>query len=261
MNKDSIKTSYQFLPVKDLRLGNYQRKPDMMKIKKMASEFDKTLLGTITVSKRDEQYYVIDGQHRVILAKTLGVKGLMALVYEGLTYEEEAEYFNRLNNANGEQKRLRKTDIFRACVEAKEATALDIKSIIESTGFRISEASANNTISAIGTIEKIYKKYGGQGLKDTLQLSKRTWNGERYSLNNMVLEGIAEFLNIYTAQPNFSADTFVNQLSKVDPLKILREAKGDNTTNSSNIKMMNTLFKYYNARLRKKIVNKHYILG
>jgi hypothetical protein len=261
MNRDSIKTSYQFLLVKDLRLGNYQRKLDMIRVKKMAAEFDKTLVGTITVSKRDGQHYVIDGQHRVILAKTVGIKGLMSLVYEGLTYEEEAEYFNRLNNANGEQKRLRKTDIFRARVEAKEVIAIDIKNIIESLGLRISESSANNTISAIGTIEKIYQKYGGQGLKNTLQLSKNTWNGERCSLNNMVLEGIAEFLNIYTAQPNFSVDTFVNQLSKVDPVKVLREAKGDNSTNSSNVKMLNTLFKYYNLRLRKKLDNKHYILA
>lgn len=261
MKKDSIKTSYLFLPVKDLRLGNYQRKPDMMKIKKMAAEFDKTLIGTITVSRRDGQYFIIDGQHRVILAKTIGIKGLMALVYEGLTYEEEAEYFNRLNNANGEQKRLRKTDIFRAGVEAKDTAAIDIKSIIENVGFRIAETNANNTITAIGTIEKIYKKHGAQGLKNTLQLIKDTWKGERYSLNNMVIEGVAEFLNIYTAQPRFTTDTFIRQLSKVDPLKVLREAKGDNSTNSSNVKMINTLFKYYNFKLRHRLDNKHYTLG
>lgn len=74
----------------------------------------------------------------------------------------------------------------------------------------------------------------------------------------MVLEGIAEFLNIYNGQPNFSTSTFINQLSQSDPIKILREVKGDNTTNSPNIKMMNTLFRYYNLRLRKRIENKHY---
>jgi hypothetical protein len=261
MEKISVNTSYQFLLVKDLRLGNYQRKLDMPKVKKMADEFDETLLGTISVSKRNGQYFVIDGQHRVILAKTKGLRGLMALIYEGFSYEEEAILFNRLNNANGEQKRLRKTDIFRASVEAKDVVAIDIKNIVESVGFRISETSAANTIAAVNTIIKIYKRYGGQGLHDVLKLSKDTWNGEKYSLNNMVLEGMAEFLNIYSSEPNFSIDSFINQLSKVDSIKVLREAKGDNTTNYSNIKMMNTLIKYYNLRLRKKLQNKHYSIG
>ena len=258
MKKASIKTSYRFLPTKDLKLGNYQRKVDMVRIKKMADEFDETLIGTITVSSRNGFYYVIDGQHRVMLAKTKGLNGLMALVYEGLTYEEEATYFNRLNNANGEQKRLRKTDIFKASVEAKDIVAVDIKNIIESLGFRISEASGTNAITAIGTIEKIYRKCGAQELKDTLKLLKDTWNGERYSLNNMMLDGITEFLSIYTGQPNFSTSVFISQLSKIDPKKIHREAQGDTTTNNSNVKIMNTLFKYYNVKLRKKLENKHY---
>jgi hypothetical protein len=188
----------------------------------------------------------------------MGLDGLMALIYEGLTYEQEADYFKKLNNANGEQKRVRKTDIFKASVEAKEANAVDIKNIIESLGFRISETTGNNIITAVGTIEKIYKKYGAQGLNNTLKISKDTWNGERYSLNNMVLEGIAEFLNIYTGKTNFSTDIFIKQLSKVDPIKINREARSDNTTNSSNAKVMNTLFRYYNLKLRKKLENQHY---
>lgn len=258
MKKATVKTSYHYLQTKDLRLGNYQRKVDMTKVKKMADEFDETLIGTITVSKREGLYFVIDGQHRVMLAKTLGIDGLMSLVYEGLTYEEEANYFNRLNNANGEQKRLRRTDIFNASVEAKDPKSTDIKNIIEGLGFRISEASGDNIITAIGTIEKIYKKYGGEGLKETLKISKDTWNGERYSLNNMVLDGMAEFLNIYDKEPNFDKKTFITQLSKVAPIKIQREAKGDMSTNSSNVKIMNTLLKYYNLRLRKRLMNKHY---
>lgn len=259
MEKISVKTSYQFLALNDLKLGNYQRKISIKDVKKMAIKFDETLLGTITVSKRDSQYFVIDGQHRVILAKTMKLKGLMALVYEGLTYEQEAEYFNKLNNANGEQKRLRRADIFKASVEAKEPVALDMKNIIESVGFKMSSTSGANTIAAVNTIIKIYRKYGEKGLYDTLKITKDTWDGERYSLNNMILEGIAEFLSIYSIGTNFSKDTFIKQLSKVDPVIILREAKGDNTTNNSKIKVMNTLFRYYNVRLKaNKISNKHF---
>lgn len=261
MKKSSIVTSYRFLLVKDLRLDKYQRALSMPTVKKMADEFDKNKLGTITVSKRDGKYFVVDGQHRVVLAKTLEIKGLMALVYEGLTYEEEAELFNSLNNAHGEQRRLTRADIFKASVEAKETTEVDIKNIVESLGFKITRKSRDNSIGAIASVTKVYRKYGGQGLYDILELLKKTWNGERYSLNNKMIEGAAEFLNIYFNEPHFSTKTFINQLSKIAPVKVVREANEDNTTNNTKVKMMNTLFRYYNQRLKNKIKNKHYSIG
>ncbi|MDF2881550.1 MAG: hypothetical protein K0R54_2107 [Clostridiaceae bacterium] len=258
MKKTSIKTSYQFLLVKDLRLAKYQRPLEMSRVKKYASEFDKTLLTPIVVSKRNGFNYVVDGQHRTVLAKTMGLDGLMALVYEGLTYEEEADYFKKLNNANGEQKKVSKIDMFNASVEAKDIRALDIKAIIEDLGFRMAKTSGNNTITAMNTLEKMYDKYGAQGLKDTLILSKNTWNGETYSLNNQVISGLASFLNIYSGQPNFSAKTFIKQLSSVPSQRVHSEAKGDITTRNFNVKIMNTLLKYYNLKLRKRLENKHY---
>lgn len=256
------KTYYKFISVNDLRLGKYQRViTDMARIKKMSDVFDETLLGTITVSFRDGKNYVIDGQHRTVLSKIMKREGLMALVYEGLTYEQEAEYFNKLNGANGEQKKLRKSEVFNANVEAKDAMSIDIQAIIEELGFYLSATSGDNSIAAIGTVEKIYKKRGSQGLKEVLQLTRDTWNGEKYSLNNQVLDGISEFLNIYRGDINFSNKTFIRQLSKIDPLKIVREAKNDTSTSKGTVKMMNTLLKYYNVRMQKKLINQHYLLG
>lgn len=261
MEKTSIKTSYQFLLVKDLRLDKYQRDLKMHKIKKYASEFDSTLLTPIVVSKRNGFYYVVDGQHRTVLAKTMGLDGLMALVYEGLTYEQEADYFTKLNNADGQQTKVDKVDIFKAQVEAKNIRALDIKNITENLGFRIAKAKGNNTISAMNTLEKIYDKYGAEGLKNTLKLLKDTWNGETYSLNNQIMSGTAAFLNIYTRESNFSTKTFIKQLSSVPSQRVHSEAKGDITTNNFDVKIMNTIFKYYNLKLRKRLDNKHYSMS
>jgi len=259
MENASVKTNYQLVNVNELSLGKYQRTVKIQKVKSMAKSFDKTLLGTITVSKREGQLFVIDGQHRVVLARIKRLKELMALVYEGLSYEEEAEYFNKLNGANGEKLRLSKAEIFNASIESKENTSLEIKNIVEEFGFKISPASGTNSIAAINTVEKIHKKYGVHHLHNTLRLLKGTWNGETYSLNNLMINGVSEFLIIYSSEIDFNLKTFTSQLSKVDPKIIVRESKSDTSTDNTAVRMMNTLLKYYNKNLRnKRLENKHF---
>ncbi len=258
-----IKSSYQFLPVNSIRIDKYQRPwtpADTAWVKEKSECFDETQLGTITASLRNGSYFAIDGQHRIMLCKNVKREGIMALVYEGLTYEQEADYFTKLNGAHGEIKHLRKTEIFNAEIESKNEAAMCINAIASKYGFRITAASCDNSICAIGSVEKIYKKYGSSVLDEVLWLIKETWNGDRYSLNNQVLEGVAEFLNIYRCDDCFNNKTFAKQLSVVAPIKVVRESKCDLTTNKQAVKMMNTLLKYYNARLRNKMPNRHFAL-
>lgn len=266
MENNSIKTSYQVIKVNELRLGTYQRNINMKKIKTMAKEFDEKLLGTITVSKRTikvngkgiVQYFIVDGQHRVVLAKTVGIKELMALVYEGLTFEEEAKLFVEINRSPIKPTQI---DIFNAMVEAKDPKALDIKFIVEKLGFRIFSTSGTNCLAAINAIEKIYNKYGNIHLYNTLKLIKDTWYGESNSLSSLMLTGVSEFIKIYSGQNNFNESTFINQLSKVTAKKVIADSKDDKTTNKVAVRTMNTLFMHYNKSLRtKKLENKHFIM-
>lgn len=257
----NIKTSYEVVRVNELRLDNYQRVLNMAKVKEFATKFDITQLGTITVSKRNGNLYIVDGQHRVVLAKMVKVTELMAVVYEGMTYEEEAELFNKLNGAHGEKTNLRKSDIFNASIEAKDPKALDIKFIVEKLGFRISSTSGTNCLAAINAIEKIYNKYGNIHLYNTLKLIKDTWYGESNSLSSLMLTGVSEFIKIYSGQNNFNESTFINQLSKVTAKKVIADSKDDKTTNKVAVRTMNTLFMHYNKSLRtKKLENKHFIM-
>lgn len=186
MNK-KVTTSYRYVAISDLSIESYQRGIDSTRIKKMARSFDETLLGTITVSLRDEKLNVVDGQHRVMLCKTIGKHGLMANVIEGLTLEEEAEYFNAFNGARGENKRLTQHDIFTAKVVAKEQGALEIKESVEKNGLKFGKGQANNTVAAYNTITKIHERYGKKHLERTLRLIVECWGGEKLSLHNMMV--------------------------------------------------------------------------
>lgn len=252
---------YAYIELKDLSTEIYQRPIDILSIKKKVQVFDEMLLGTITVSYRDGKYNVIDGQHRTILCKAMGIRGIMALIYEGLSLEEEAKYFNALNGANGESKRINNADAFNANIVAQDESSLDIQEAIESAGLKLNKRQGFKTIASYGTVTKLYRQNGKAHLGRTLKLIADTWGGETYSLNNHMLIGVAEFLKVYSEVEAFSEKTFIKQLSKIEPSKIVREIKADTTTTVTKVKAMNSLFKYYNSGLRKNILeNMHFAL-
>ena len=85
--------------VADLNTDRTYQRPLRKTYKKIAAQFDPLLLSTITVSKRlDGTYWILDGQHRVAAAKELGIPTLDALIYSGLTLEEEAYIFSMQNH-------------------------------------------------------------------------------------------------------------------------------------------------------------------
>lgn len=257
--ENSVKQTYQLMAIDDLIVGAYQRIIKNNKIKKWSKSFDPMLLGTITVSKRNSRYYVIDGQHRTILAKANGINGLMALVYDGLTYEDEAILFNALNGAHGEKTGLTAFDVMNASVEAKDPDAMELFGIAESCGFKFANHTGNGNICAIKMMKNQIDKRGGKNIKETLLVLRKTWGGESDSCSGKIITGLSEFLQTYQGDENFNEKTFVKQLSKIEPKKLLRDANGDQSTNNAEIKMMNQLLKHYNNRISKKLSNKHFV--
>lgn len=251
-----IITSYpQLISIDSLKLDGYQRNIKPSKIKKMTKEFDEELLGAITVSYRDGVYYVVDGQHRVMLCNIMRVKTIYAIIHTGLTKEEEAELFIKLNQ---NQTKVTKAEVFDAKVVAKDKMALLIKSIVKQNGFKMGKATGTNIIAAYGAIENIIKKFGIEHLDRTLRVSRAAWNGEIQSANNYMLKGLSTFISIYDNDPNYSDERLIKQLSKHMASKLLAEMKADLTTNKLEVKAMNTILKYYNSKLTKTLTNQHF---
>ena len=258
MKNTSVEKKIELVEVNKLRLDYYQRSSGItLRAKQMAKEFNEMLLTTIIVSRREGQLYVVDGGNRTYAAKANQIKTMMALVYDGLTYEEESNLFILLNTTS---KPLTSTDVFKAAVEAKHVEALAIRDIVENLGFRIAKASGINTIAAVRELQNIYNKHGNSHLYNTLLLIKRAWGGERETLSAKMMKGVSEFIKIYEKEYAFSKEVFIRQLSKVTAKQILAESKTDLSTNSVNIRVMKVLFKHYNARLRNnKLEDKHFI--
>lgn len=218
-------TKYQRITIGDLHYGNYQRALNTAWVNKMAKNFEEGLLGVLIVSYRDGKHYVIDGQHRLEAAKRAGVEDLVCQVHTGLTYETEAELFNKYNR---ERKKLTPLDIFKAELEAGDSGAIKISQLIESHGFILGTGGGNaahNGIVAIAMLKDIYRKEGEENLDRVLGLIRATWYGERTALQRNMLGGLSVFIKLYG--DDFEDSDFIDKLKRTHPDVIVREGRHD----------------------------------
>ncbi|GGK33164.1 hypothetical protein GCM10010965_27490 [Caldalkalibacillus thermarum] len=184
------------LPIRALKLADYQRKLSYSKAKKIAENFDPVGVGLIQVSKRDGQYYIIDGQHRFTAMKMLGMKNVECLVFEGMTYEEESKafvYFNTIKNAN-------RIDRANALLEADDPKMVMIKNVVERNGLQLDFKNVGRGIKAFTAIEKIYDAGGEEHLEYVLKLLVDSFGYDRKVYANYVLLGFHEFQTKYQKQ-------------------------------------------------------------
>jgi hypothetical protein len=245
------KITYETVLVKELKIERYNRSINVTAAKKIAAEYDETLMGLIVVDKRDGTYHIIDGQHRVYAANILRIPMVMCQIHEGLTYEEAANLFVKLNrNRRG----LLAFDYFKALYEAKDEKIVKIWSLVESVGFSISRGSGTNKVQAINCITNIYEKNGADHLLKVLKSIKDIWLGNEKSLNKLVISGMSEFIDVYGKGIN--ERLFVEHLRKVEPYKITSIAESDATSCSKKIKAAKAILHYYNYKLNQKLPNK-----
>lgn len=94
----------RWIPLGKMRVSALaQRELNESRVEHIAAAMDLEQIGTPTVNERDGHFYVIDGQHRVeALRRWLGDdcegQQIQCWSYVGLTEEEEAEKFLKLND-------------------------------------------------------------------------------------------------------------------------------------------------------------------
>lgn len=217
------KPSYTMISLAQLHYDEYQRIHDKYKIDKIAKNIDWDIFGTILVSYRDGKYWVVDGQHRVEAIRRLDPDAeVPATVWTGLTYEEEAEKFLKLNT---ERKALNCNQKFHALIEKGDKSALTILKVLNENGLSFNKNSGfskNNVVGAIHVIQRIYATEGARGLDRVLKIVKTSWLGEGCSLKRDVIYGVATFIHNY---PEVDDKILCDVLSKTDTKALLLQAQ------------------------------------
>ena len=252
MNAD-VQGVEELLSTGELYSGQPYQRPVLDRVvDKLVREWDPRLLTPLVVSYRDGRYNLVDGQHRVCaMRKKNGGKDVTALcrVYHGLTYEQEAELYYKLDRAKGH---LRLSHATKALVESgADAEIIEIKRLLEDAGFvwALDKPTWEAfEVEATRAVINAYRLLGGAAFSRMLELTARTWHGAPSSVKASFLSGMALFLKTYETE--LDDNVFIKRLSAVDPEEILRRGKADFSTNKAALRFARVILGKYNSQQR-----------
>lgn len=248
-------TSGEVRPIHTDRLTSglpYQRPVNPKEVERLVREWDERLLDPITVSFRDGRFYVVDGQHRISALRQMnGGGGVMVncRVYDGLSYEQEADLCYKLDKA---KKRLSLSQSTNALVESgMDPEAMEILRLVEECGFTWAlgrKHGKTGEIVSTRALVNAYRLLGGETFTRMLCLLQETWQGGTASLTAAFLSGMALFLKTYETELN--DHIFTLRLSQTDPEEISRRARADLSTNKNALRFARVILEKYNGKCR-----------
>lgn len=175
--------------------------------------WDENLAQTIEVSARNGSWYVMEGQHRVVAARRLGIPRLSARVHEGLSVEDEARIFVGTNTM---RRRPNTAATFRARLRQGDPRAVLVASICEEFAVHLRLSGTGNrsprSTRAFAALENILD-YEAALLRQTLRICMASWPEDDRALDQTPLYGVASFLYVYGAHPRFREKELVEKLA------------------------------------------------
>lgn len=201
----------RWVPIDKMRVSAVaqREKLNQARVDKIAAEFDPEELGYPTVNERDGYYYIIDGWHRVEAIKQIGWgdQKIECWRYAGLTEEEEAEKFLKLNDTLP----VSVFDKFRVGVQAGRIMETDIDRIVRAHELVITREEVPGAIRAVGTLGQIYNRFGPGILSRTLQIVRDAYGDS--GLVAPVLYGVGLVVHRYGKDVDHEA--LIKRLSNV----------------------------------------------
>lgn len=188
----------------------------------MVKDWDPLAAGFLVVSRRNGLLHVVDGMHRLAAMRRLKIQAAPCAVYDGLTYEREAQLFATLNTQRAVPLYY---VVFRALLAAGVPQVLEVKRIVEAMGYTLNLSGSGTTnptmISAIRGVEKIYRQHGEMALRDTLAFVRATWPDDADGIRQTILTGVDLFLRKWS---HLDREEVRQKLSLMAPRVLLREA-------------------------------------
>ena len=171
----------------------------------LASEFNLEGMGYLVVSHRGDDYFLIDGQHRVAALKILGFADddtVQCEVYDGLTEEQEAELFLERNN----NKTVDALSKFRVAEHAGRRVETEITECVRNQGLNI----GRHAICAVAALRTVHRRAGPIGLGKTLRIIRDAYGDAGFK--SAVIDGLGLAVQRYDGFLN--EDRMVKSLSQ-----------------------------------------------
>lgn len=193
---DTGKKHLAWVPISEMRISeraqrDHNTRDSQLRIAKIAKEFDPDKFGTPDVNLRDGLYYVMDGGHRVLALKLLGWEDqkVQCWLYEGLTEEEEAEFFL---SHNADAKQVAGMELFKKALVANRTKQTDIDRIVRAAGMKI--GSQQEAIGCIAALTITYDRSPAI-LCNTVTVLRAAYDYPGF--RSKVVEATGLFLSVY----------------------------------------------------------------
>ena len=207
-NRVEREARLRWVPIALMRISSVaQRDLNQARVDKMAAAPDLEQLGTPTVNRRDDHWYVIDGQHRIEMLKQTGWgdQQVQCWAYEGLTEQEEAERFLKLNDVLAVDAFAK----FKNGVTAGRSAECDIDRVVRSQSLCVTRDKIPGGIRAVGTLSRIYDRAGAGVLARSLGIIRDAYGDP--GLEAPVIDGIGLLCARYNGE--LDVPTAVQRLS------------------------------------------------
>lgn len=232
-----------------LILDAYTRPVSEHKINKMLRRgFDWMALQTISLSERPSgQLAVLDGHHRIRAGRKVGMLRMYARIYSDLTYEREAELFEKFNTQN----KPTALDRFRARLEYNEANACQIQEILSLYELQIGLRGVTlGSIQSVGAIDRLFQEQGPSGLAAVISILWHAWQLDRKAYVQTMVDGMRQFWARYHS--DVDSERLITQLQALTPDQVLVKS-GVNVVKSATPSTMvgRQVLEQYNLGLRR----------
>ena len=181
--------------------SGYARPLSEHRLKQLRMDWDPLAVSPLTISRRnDNTLWVIDGNHRRVVAYEKGMQQLPAMVHTGLERATEADLYTKLGTVLGQTPWTR----FQAKLVAGDQAALDIMQIAQRYDLQIDGyyGAGDGHIAAVARVEWIYARGGAEGLNWVLGFLSAGFGDMREAYGEMQLEGVFGFYVRYADKVN-----------------------------------------------------------
>jgi hypothetical protein len=150
-------------------------------IRRIAVDWDWRMCLPLVVSRRDDGFYVIDGQHRLAAAQLRGdIPFLPCCVSTYAGIAEEAAMFVAMNRT---RRAINRLDDFHAATAGGDEDALVVRQLILDAGFKVARKTGSQSwvpseVAFTTSIEKVMRKHGQKACADALALMAEAFPDE-----------------------------------------------------------------------------------
>lgn len=219
---DNVPIEYLFVDLASQ--GGYARDLNEHNVKRLEAHFDLAAIGTIYISERSaRRFAVIDGQHRVEVARRCGVPEVPCLIFHGLDRAAEADLYTKFGIQLRQDPYVRfwarylaGDPVTHTIVQTLADLGLELKTSVSGQQVSATSSRYQGPILAVAGVEDIYVRSGASVLRQVLSIARDAWGHDQRGYTSMMLRGLHAFWLRYHLQ--------IDRARLVDKLKIAGHA-------------------------------------